>query len=87
MNLWRQVLLSVDCSQMDGASQEYLRIHVMKEKEKYRLKLNIVRNRRCRLCFGKGGDSAGLEDGLIPDSSGCKDWGVVQGRGYCPILE
>lgn len=39
------------------------------------------------MCFGKGGDSAGLEDGLIPDSSGCKDWGVVQGRGYCPILE
>jgi len=47
----------------------------------------IKGNRRCRLCFGKGGDSAGLEDGLMTDSSGCKDWGVVQGRGYCPALE
>ena len=31
---------------MASASQEYLRIHVMKEEEKYRLKLDIVRGER-----------------------------------------
>lgn len=30
-------------------------------------------NGRCRLCFGKGGDPAGQEDGLIMDSNGRKD--------------
>lgn len=54
MNLWRQVPLLVDCSQMAGASQEYLRIHVMKEEEKYRLKLDIVRGERRSLLGFRG---------------------------------
>lgn len=44
--MWSQVPLSTDCSQLDGASREYLRTHEMKEAEKCRLALHTVRGER-----------------------------------------